>query len=114
VSVLGEAERLLELGRSLGLAPAPGSAPTTLATLYLTALANERLGRPFAPVPLGRGDLPAAARALEHVEDPRLTGAGAPGELLLTMARNRAAELAPVRAGEMPPPGAIAAVLVAG
>jgi hypothetical protein len=30
------------------------------------------------------------------------------------MARNRAAELAPVRAGEEPPPGAIAAVILAG
>ncbi|MBS1109028.1 MAG: hypothetical protein H6Q88_1020, partial [Anaeromyxobacteraceae bacterium] len=86
----------------------------TLATLYLTALANERLGRPFAPAPLGRADLPAAARALETIDDPRLSGAGAPGELLLVMARNRAAELAPVRAGEAPPPGTVAAVLVSG
>jgi hypothetical protein len=30
------------------------------------------------------------------------------------MARNRAAELAPVRAGEEPPPGTVAAVLIAG
>ena len=113
-AALGEAEGLLALGRSLGLAPAAGEPPATLATLYLTALANERLGRPFAPAPLGRVDLPAAARALESIDDPRLSSAGASGELLLAMARNRAAELAPVRAGEAPPPGTVAAVLVAG
>ncbi len=113
-AALGEAEGLLALGRSLGLAPAAGEAPPTLATLYLTALANERLGRPFAPVPFTRVDLPAVARALETIDDPRLSAAGPAGELLLVMVRNRSAELAPVRAGEEPPPGAIAAVLVAG
>ena len=113
-AALGEAEGLLALGRTLGLAPASGEPPATLATLYLTALANERLGRPFAPAPLGRVDLPAAARALESIDDPRLSSAGASGELLLALARNRAAELAPVRAGEEPPPGTVAAVLVAG
>jgi len=113
-SALGDAEALLALGRRLGLAPSGEPNPPTLATLYLTALANERLGRPFAPAPLGRADLPAAARALETIDDPRLSGAGAPGELLLVMARNRAAELAPVRAGEAPPPGTVAAVLVSG
>jgi len=111
---LEDAEALLALGRQLGLAPASGSPAPTLATLYLTALANERLGRGFSPVPLGRGDLPAVARALETIDDPRLAAAGKPGELLASMARNRAAELAPVRAGEEPPPGAIAAVLLAG
>jgi len=109
---LDDADALLALGRQLGLAPASGSPAPTLATLYLTALANERLGRGFSPAPLGRADLPAVARALETLDDPRLATAGAPGELLASMARNRAAELAPVRAGEEPPPGAIAAVLV--
>jgi hypothetical protein len=113
-AAIGEAGGLLALGRSLGLAPSGGPDPASLATLYLTALANERLGRAFSPAPLGRAELPAAARALETVDDPRLSSAGAPGELLLTMARNRATELAPVRAGEEPPPGAIAAVLVSG
>jgi hypothetical protein len=113
-AVLGDAEGLLALGRSLGLAPAAGEPPASLATLYLTALANERLGRPFAPAPLGRVELPAAARALESIDDPRLSSAGPAGELLLVMAKNRAAELAPVRAGEEPPPGTVAAVLLAG
>ncbi len=113
-SALADAEGLLALGRQLGLAPPGEPNAPTLATLYLTALANERLGRAFAPAPLGRVEIPAAARALEKIDDPRLSGAGAPGELLLGMARNRAAELAPVRAGEEPPPGTIAAVLVSG
>jgi hypothetical protein len=111
---LDDADALRVLGRQLGLAPAPGSPSPTLATLYLTALANERLGRGFSPTPLGRADLPAVARALETIDDPRLAAAGAPGALLASMARNRAAELAQVRAGEEPPPGAIAAVLLAG
>ena len=110
---LGDSSSLLSLGRQLGLAPASGAPAPTLATLYLTALANERLGRGFSPVPLARSDLPAVARALEVLDDPRLVAAGAPGELLATLARNRAAELAPIRAGEEPPAGAIAAVLVA-
>jgi hypothetical protein len=110
---LDDAEALRALGQQFGLAPAPGTPSPTLATLYLTALANERLGRGFSPAPLGRSDLPAAARALETLDDPRLAAAGAPGVLLAAMARNRAAELAPIRAGEEPPPGAIAAVLIA-
>jgi hypothetical protein len=113
-AAIDDAEGLLALGRSLGLAPSGGPNPPSLATLYLTALANERLGRAFSPALLGRVELPAAARALETIDDPRLSGAGAPGALLLAMARNRAAELAPVRAGEEPPPGAVAAVLIGG
>jgi hypothetical protein len=113
-AAIDDAEGLLALGRSLGLAPPGGPNPPSLATLYLTALANERLGRAFSPAPLGRMELPAAARVLESIDDPRLSGAGAPGALLLAMARNRAAELAPVRAGEEPPPGAVAAVLIGG
>jgi hypothetical protein len=109
---LADAAALLALGRTLGLAPGPGAPAPTLATLYLTALANERLGRPFAPAPIPRAELPAAARALEVLDDPRLAGAGDAGALLATQARNRAAELAPVRAGEEPPPGAVAAVLI--
>ncbi len=54
------------LARSLGLAEVRASGPLAprLSTLYLTALANERLGRPFAPEPLRPEDLPAAAAAL--------------------------------------------------
>ncbi len=111
-AALEDAGGLLALGRRLGLSPAPGAPAPTLSTLYLTALANERLGRPFSPAPLDRAELPAVAGALERIEDARLRDAGPAGELLLAMARNRAAELAPVRAGESPPPGAVAAVLV--
>jgi hypothetical protein len=50
--------------------------------------------------------------ALADVEDPRLSAAGAAGELLREMARNRAAELAPARAGATAPPGAITALLL--
>ena len=75
---------------------------------------NERLGRRFAPEPIPAGELPSAARAVEKIEDPRLTAAGAAGELLRTLAQNRSAELAPLRAGEPVVPGAIDALLVAG
>ncbi|MEY2668414.1 MAG: hypothetical protein RJA59_1052 [Pseudomonadota bacterium] len=113
-AALTDAERLLELGRTLGLAPAAGPNPPTLATLYLTALANERLGRAFSPVPIGRADLPAVARALEAIDDPRLSDAGPTGVLRLGRACTGAAELAPIRAGAAPPPGTVAAVLVSG
>ncbi|HET8732441.1 MAG TPA: DUF6178 family protein, partial [Anaeromyxobacteraceae bacterium] len=109
---LDDAGALLTLGRSLGLAPPPGPNPPTLATLWLTALANERMGRPFAPAPFAAAELPAVARSLASVDDPRLDAAGPAGALLRDLARGRAAELAPIRAGESPPPGGIAAVLV--
>ena len=134
-AALDEAAGLLALGRSLGPVPAGGAAAgggatpgpagggavstplagpaPTVATLYLTALANERLGRGFVPKPFPAADLSAVARVLEDPNDTRLDAAGPFGALLLTMARNRAAELAPVRAGETPPPGAITAVLIA-
>jgi hypothetical protein len=111
-AALDEGAALRGLASTLGLAAPPGATEATLATLYLTALANERRGLGFRPLPIPRDDLPAAARALTDVSDPRLSGAGAAGELLLVLARNRAAELAPIRAGETPPPDAITAVLV--
>ena len=115
-AALAEGESLLALGRLLGLTPpATTTAPApTLAALYLTSLVNERLGRRFAPEPIPAGELPSAARAVEKIEDPRLTAAGAAGELLRTLAQNRSAELAPLRAGEPVVPGAIDALLVAG
>jgi len=110
---LDAAEELLALGRRLGLAPPPGGSPdATLAALYLTALANERLGRPFAPTPISRSELALAAKGLELLEDPRLAGAGPAGELLATLARNRAAELGPLRDGEHAGPGTVTALLV--
>ena len=58
-------EGLAALARELELVPAQaeGEAPR-LSALYLTALANQRLGRRFEPAPIPAGDLPAvAARA---------------------------------------------------
>ncbi len=115
-AALDDAAALRRLAGTLGLAAperAPGDAapPPTLATLWLTALANERLGLGFGPRPIPASRLADAARVLADPADPRL--AGAAGDLLLLLSRNRASELAPVRAGETPPPGAIAAVLLA-
>lgn len=99
-AALDQAEDLLALGRALGLLPAPAAgARAGLSALYLTALANQRLGRPFAPEPIPAADLPAAARALERLDDPRLAAAGGAGALLASMARRRAEELALVRDG---------------
>jgi hypothetical protein len=114
-AALVDAEELAALAGRLGLAapPAGEAPPPTLAEVYLTSLANERLGRPFGPRPLPASELPAAARALADLSDPRLEREGAAGALLATLARNRAEELAPLRAGEEPPRGAVTAVLVA-
>jgi hypothetical protein len=120
-SALGDAEGLAALARALGLAPPPGHEEgTTLAALYLTALANERLGRAFAPVPVAPAGLRDAARALEAAlapgapPDRRLADAGAAGELLASLARNRSAELAALREGAPASPAAVGALLVAG
>ena len=88
-------EGLASLAHELGLAPAraEGEAPR-LSALYLTALANERLGRRFEPVPIQASELPAAAAALGRIDDPRLAGHGEAGALLLALARRQAAELA--------------------
>jgi len=108
---LEEAKALFALASELGLAVAsPG--PATLAALYLTALANERLGRAFAPSPIPSAELLEAARALSSLDDPRLAAGGAAGSLLATLARNRAAELAPLLAGEAAAPGTVTALLV--
>jgi len=89
-------EELLDLARSLGLvSPLPGTPPPRLTALYLTALANERLGRSFRPEPIAAGDLPAAAGALvaSPLEDARLSGGGEAGALLLATARAGVATL---------------------
>lgn len=111
-AALEDAAGALSLARGLGLSAPSGSEASTVAALYLTALANERLGRAFAPVPIPAHELPAAARCLHHIDDVRLSSAGAPGELLATLARNRAAELAPLADGEVPGPGVVTALLV--
>jgi hypothetical protein len=106
-AALADAEALAALARRLGLVPPPGrESRTTLSALYLTALANERLGRSFSADPIAAAEIPAAARAVEPLDDPRLASGGPGGELLAAMARNRSAELAPLRAGRAPPPGA--------
>ena len=113
-AALGEAEALLALGRQLGLVPAPaGAAPwARLSALYLTALANERLGRAFVPEALPPQDLPAAARALEALDDPRLRTGGEAGALLASMARRHAEELRLVRQGGAPSHGQVTALLL--
>jgi hypothetical protein len=93
-AALALCEGLAALGRSLGLSGAAPGAPARLTARYLTALAHERLGRPFAPAPLAPAELPAAIGTLGVIDDPRLAAAGEAGALLSTMARARAAELA--------------------
>jgi len=86
------ADGLAALARGLGLAvKTAGPLAPRLSALYLTALANERLGRPFSPAPLEPAELPAAAAAVATIEDPRLTGEA--GKLLLELARGRGEEL---------------------
>jgi hypothetical protein len=98
---LGLAEGLAELARSLGLAAVRASGPLAprLSTLYVTARANERLGRAFAPDPLPASELAAAARALDGDADPRLAAAGEAGDLLAELARGRLEELRPMLEG---------------
>lgn len=113
---LSLAEGLAELAQQLGLGPPPGlSGPLApgLAALYLTALANERLGRRFAPDPIPAGELAAAARALSDLTDPRLDGSGEAGRLLAAMARARDEELAPIRDGASARAEHVAALVVA-
>ena len=114
-AALDLADGLAALARSLGLAEVRASGPLAprLSTLYLTALANERLGRPFSPEPLRPEDLPAAAAALAaDAPDPRLATAGEAGALLAALARARAEELAPTVQGGAVRPEHVAAVLV--
>ncbi len=105
------------LARGLGLAAGPeaaGEAPR-LSTLYLTALANERLGRAFTPAPLAAAELPAAVEALGSLAtdaDPRLAAAGEAGALLLAMARERVAELGAMAAAGALRPERVTALLL--
>ena len=111
---LSLAEALAALGARLGLVrPAAGGVPPPrLATLYLTALANERLGRAFRPDPLPGHEIGAAARALADLSDPRLSADGDAGTLLSDLARSRAEELALVRDGAATRPEHVSALLV--
>ncbi len=108
------AEGLAALARKLDLVPssASGALAPRLSALYLTALANERLGRAFRPDPIPAAELMAAVRALERLDDPRLSAEGEAGELLAGMAANRVEELiSALDAGGLEP-GRATAVLV--
>ncbi|HSN91402.1 MAG TPA: DUF6178 family protein [Anaeromyxobacteraceae bacterium] len=107
-------EGLAALARRLGVAPArtEGPLPPRLSACYLTALANERLGQPFAPEPIPAAALPEVLRRLEPLEDFRLAAEGEPGRLLLELARRRLGELAPVREGAAVRPEVVTALLL--
>lgn len=104
---------LAALARDLELAPArtEGDSPR-LSALYLTALANQRLGRPFRPAPIAVQELPVALAALEPLDDPRLTGRGEAGALLLSLARRRVEELAGTLTRAAATPELVTAILL--
>ncbi|MFL5262675.1 MAG: DUF6178 family protein [Anaeromyxobacteraceae bacterium] len=108
------AEALAALAADLGLSVrAEGPLAPRLATLYLTALANERLGRAFRPDPIPAGEVEAAAKALERLDDARLAARGEAGALLAELAAHTAEELALVRDAGAARPQYLRALLVA-
>jgi hypothetical protein len=111
---LASAEALVALGEELRLLPARVAGPLAprLATLYLTALANERLGRAFEVQPIAAAELGDASRALATLDDPRLAAHGEAGALLGELARGRAEELRPIAAGAEVRAEYVAALLV--
>jgi hypothetical protein len=116
-AALDAAERLLAVGARLALLPKPGvpAGLHRLSALYLTALANERLGRPFTPAPIPVSELRAAADAIHGggVDHPSLADAGEAGALLRGLAAQRAEELrASIDAGANDP-ATIAAIVLA-
>jgi hypothetical protein len=113
-AALDLAEGLAALARALELAPvrAEGSSPR-LAALYLTALANERLGRPFAPAPIPLADLTRLPALLDGVRDPRLAAHGPAGALLASLAAQGVESLAAHADEAAERPDLITAVLVA-
>ncbi len=110
------AEGLIALGARLGLLVEPGkpAGQHTLSARYLTALANERLGRAFSPAPIPTADLRAAAEALRSggVDHPSLADAGDAGALLRSLASQRAEELQASMDAGASEPETIAALLV--
>jgi hypothetical protein len=115
-AALDAAEGLIALGARLALLPKPGepAALHRLSARYLTALANERLGRAFSPAPIPVAELRAAAEAIHAggVDHPALADAGEPAALLRALAAQRAEELrASVDAGASDP-ATIAALVV--
>jgi hypothetical protein len=113
-AALDLAEGLAALALELGLAPvrADGDAPR-LSALYLTALANQAAGRPFAPTPLPAAELAGLPQRLATLEDPRVGARGEAGALLLRLARRRLEELAAHAADAAGRPDLVTAVLVA-
>jgi len=113
-AALDLAAGLVALAGRLDLASSISAGPTAprLSSLYLTALANERLGRPFRPDPIAADEIPAAARALQRLDDPRLAAEGEAGETLAAMARAHASELQPLREGDEFRPELATALLV--
>ena len=112
-AALDLAASLVALASKLDLAPPSSAGPVPrLTTLYLTALANERLGRSFRPDSIPAGELLVAARALQPLDDPRLAAEGEAGEVLAAMARAHASELLPLRDGAERRPDLITALLV--
>ena len=116
-AALDAAEGLLALAGRLGLLAEPGKPAGLhrLAARYLTALANERLGRPFAPTPIPAAELRAAAETLRTagVDHPSLADAGEPAELLRTLASHVAEELAASVDAGASDPETISALVVA-
>jgi hypothetical protein len=112
-AALDLAEGLAALALDLGLATtgAEGAKPR-LSALYLTALANERAGRPFAPAPLPAAELAGLPAALARLEDPRLSARGEAGALLLALARRGVEELAAHAEEAAARPDLVTAVLV--
>jgi hypothetical protein len=114
-AALDAAEGLVALGSRLGLLLRPGE-PAGLHRLsarFLTALANERLGRPFSPAPIPAAELKRAAEALRPgVDHPSLAEAGEAGALLRGLATQCAEELhASVESGASDPATVAALVL---
>jgi hypothetical protein len=110
------AEGLLALGARLGLLPKPGEPAGihNLSARYLTALANERLGRAFSPAPIHVAELRAAADAIRSggVDHPSLGGAEGAAKLLRALASQRAEELAASVDAGAAAPDAISALVV--
>lgn len=110
------AEALVTLSAKLGLLlPKPGE-PAGLHRLsarYLTALANERLGRAFSATPVPIAELRAAADAIRSggVDHRLLAGEGAAAELLRGLAAQRAEELSASADAGAADPGAVAALI---
>jgi len=86
-------EGLAALALEHGLAVRGEGAAPPLSALWLTALANEALGRPFAPAPLPLTDLAGLPERLRPIADRRLDGGGPAALLLLRLLEERREEL---------------------